>query len=99
MLSDIVDFLGIALFAIGYGFPFLARSLAASFVEQHHIGALYSAIALMEGVSELISGPLLSTLLNVGLRIGGIWTGLPFIITGVALSVVALIALCCNVVK
>jgi len=68
-------------------------------VEQHHIGTLYSAIALIEGVSDLISGPLLSAMLNKGLRIGGIWTGLPFIITGVALSVVALIALCCNVVK
>ena len=68
-------------------------------MEQHHIGALYSAIALMEGLGDLISGPLLSTMLNEGLRIGGVWTGLPFIVTGIALAVVALIALCCDVVK
>ncbi len=66
----------------------LTRSLITTFVDSHHVGRLYAAIAVVETVGALAAGPSLAALYTLGLRMKGPWVGLPFfclaVITAIA---------------
>jgi len=66
----------------GDGFGLLVRSLLTSLVEQHHIGTLYQIISVCGQLGLLVAGPILSTAFSFGLKLGGFWTGLPYIVAG-----------------
>lgn len=48
--------------------------------EQEHLGALYGAIAVFTYCGILAGGPLLALTFSWGMRIGGMWMGLPFLV-------------------
>lgn len=48
-----------------------------------HIGMLYNVLAISEMIGSLINGPMLASSFRFGMKVGGVLTGLPFIITGV----------------
>lgn len=47
----------------------------------HDIGRLYAVIAIMDGIGSLVAGPLFSLMFRWGLKLGGSWLGLPFLLT------------------
>lgn len=74
---------GIAVFALGTGFPPAARSLATSFVRQDEAGLLYTALALAQTVGGLLAGPVLALSFEWSVNhLGPEWTGIPFAIVG-----------------
>ncbi|KAJ5779998.1 hypothetical protein N7457_005158, partial [Penicillium paradoxum] len=70
---------GVVFLSIGSAFSVNTRSLATSLVPPNHVGTLYSAIAIAQGVGTLISGPLFANLFRLGMHLGYAWTGLPFL--------------------
>lgn len=70
--------LGIAVFTLGAGFISTMRSLITTLVDRQHKGQLYAAVAVVETTGRLIAGPGFAQLYIVGLRLKGIWVGLPF---------------------
>jgi predicted membrane channel-forming protein YqfA (hemolysin III family) len=52
-------------------------------VEPTNLTSLYTAIAIMDTIGGIIAGPLLALTFNAGLKLGGQWIGLPFLIVSV----------------
>jgi len=70
---------GQVILSIGSAFLVNTRSLATSLVLPDHVGTLYSAIAIAQGLGILISGPLFANLFRLGMHLGKAWLGLPFL--------------------
>ncbi|TGO27295.1 hypothetical protein BPAE_0044g00300 [Botrytis paeoniae] len=70
--------LGMAVFTLGAGYVSITRSLITTLVDRQHKGQLYAAVAVVETTGRLIAGPGFAQLYIVGLRLKGIWVGLPF---------------------
>ncbi|GAM82473.1 hypothetical protein ANO11243_004530 [Dothideomycetidae sp. 11243] len=63
---------------IGAGAPALSRSCLTGLVGKHNIGKLYTAISVIEALTLIACGPLISSLWSAGMRLGGFALGLPF---------------------
>ncbi|CAI7565045.1 unnamed protein product [Penicillium bialowiezense] len=74
---------GLVVLSIGSAFMVTTRSLATSLVVPDHVGTLYSAIGIAQGVGLLVSGPLFANLFRLGLHLGKAWMGLPFLMAAV----------------
>ena len=73
---------GTVILSIGSGYSLLARSLLSSLVMEQHAGMLYTTIGVIENVSQLVAGPLISTIFRMGLSLGDQWVGLPYLVVG-----------------
>ena len=73
---------GTVLLSIGSGYSLLARSLLSSLVMEQHAGMLYTTIGVLENISQLVAGPLISTIFRLGLALGDQWVGLPYLMVG-----------------
>jgi len=69
---------GLVIYTLGGGFGSLSRALITTMVDKEHIGRLYSAIAVVEIVTNLAAGPSMAGLYAVGLKLKGPWLALPF---------------------
>jgi hypothetical protein len=86
--------LGLAIQALGSGFPASIRALASVLVEQEDDGRVISGLATMETLSTMFVYPLAALLFNIGVEKGGkLWLGLPFYST--ALIMVLATAVMC----
>ncbi|GKZ28292.1 hypothetical protein AbraIFM66950_003548 [Aspergillus brasiliensis] len=72
--------LGLVVYALGSAMHLFARRIITSLVDAHHMGTLYTAIAVMQGIGVLIAGPMMATTYGWGLAQGGVWTGAPFLL-------------------
>lgn len=72
----------LVVFACGGGLPALVRSLANALVEEHHVGILNSLVGFLDMVGIMVAGPVLAAALRVGFAWGGVWMGLPFMVSG-----------------
>jgi hypothetical protein len=79
------------IFSLGSAFPVLTRAVANAIVEPHTIGTLNTVIGMVEQVGLAFAAPLLSWLLRAGLRLGGVWEGLPYIGGAFLMAIGALI--------
>jgi hypothetical protein len=79
--------IGLTVFALGHGFVPVVVSLATSFIEPEHTGLLYTAMGISEAIGKLANGPLLTGSFELGMRVGGLLLGLPFVVTGIMLTV------------
>ncbi|RDW63435.1 hypothetical protein BP6252_10980 [Coleophoma cylindrospora] len=84
--------LGVIVLSAGGVYNLATHSLMASMVEPHHIGILFNCSALLQTLGSILAGPLLASSFSLGLRMGGIWTSLPFLIAGCLFSCGAIIA-------
>ncbi|KAL3453118.1 major facilitator superfamily domain-containing protein [Aspergillus insuetus] len=75
--------IGISILALGYGFYAALRSVASALVSEDHIGLLNTTIALVQGVGAVVAGPTLAGAFNLGMRMGGAWIGLPYLVGAV----------------
>ena len=76
----------------GMGATALIRSILSSLVRQDEVGRLFAIMSLVWTAAMLIASPVVVALFNEGLKRGGVWTGLPFLFTGL-LFVVATAAI------
>ncbi|GLA64470.1 hypothetical protein AtubIFM55763_008508 [Aspergillus tubingensis] len=74
--------LGLVVYALGSAMHLFARRIITSLVDAHHMGTLYTAIAVMQGIGVLVAGPMMATAYGWGLARGGVWTGAPFLLVG-----------------
>jgi hypothetical protein len=83
---------GIGIMSLGAGFSPFVRSIASSLVDPRHLGTLYTLMVVMATVGVIISGPIIAVSFDLGLRLGGLWSGLPYLINSglFLLSVVSL---------
>ncbi|KAK0645422.1 major facilitator superfamily domain-containing protein [Cercophora newfieldiana] len=80
---------GLALNTLGSGLSSLCRSLATTYVDAQHTTALYSLISIADVVGSLYAGPALAWLFQTGMRLGGLWLGLPYVGLAVMLALAA----------
>lgn len=83
-LSETEGFMyfGLGLFALGYGYPPLIRSLLASIIDKHHFNMMYTTMSVFETMGSVVAGPLLAASFRTGLEWGDTWIGLPFLVAG-----------------
>lgn len=74
--------LGQVLYSMGMAFSVPARSIVTSMVEKKHLAALYTTISVLLYSGMLTGGPLFAGAFGWGLRLGGLWTGMPYLISG-----------------
>ncbi|KGQ12429.1 hypothetical protein BBAD15_g1804 [Beauveria bassiana D1-5] len=49
-------------------------------IQADRTGSLYMAVVFMNNVGAIVAGPIISSLLRVGMSLGGDWVGLPFFV-------------------
>ncbi|KAG0645285.1 MFS efflux pump [Hyphodiscus hymeniophilus] len=82
--------IAIIIYSFGNGFTSSARSLITSLVRPDQVSRLYAVLATLDVIGTIISGPLLSGAYSWGLHIGGLWSGMAFIVLAVLFSVTCL---------
>ncbi|KAJ5131395.1 uncharacterized protein N7515_007434, partial [Penicillium bovifimosum] len=70
---------GLVILSIGAAFMVSTRSLVTSLVRPDNVGTLYSTIAIAQGMGTIVSGPLFANLFRLGMHLGKVWLGLPFL--------------------
>ena len=78
---------GLTIFSLGHGFVPLILSLATDFIHPGHTGLLYTALGVSETIGKLTHQPLRSASFHIGMSVGGIIIGLPFMVIGVILMI------------
>ncbi|KAM7205233.1 Major facilitator superfamily domain containing protein [Rhypophila sp. PSN 637] len=83
---------GLVPYAFGSGLAPLIRSVLSALVEEHHIAILNTLIGITESVGIMVASPVLASSLSLGLKMGGAWIGLPFLLAAFFATVVTTIA-------
>lgn len=73
---------GQVLFCLGHGFGVPARSLVTSMVDQTHLTTVFTLISVMTYAGLFAGGPLLAAMFQWGMRLGELWVGMPFLVSG-----------------
>jgi MFS family permease len=83
--------------ALGSGYSSFARALMSSHVDPEHRSRLFTLVGMLETAGTMYSGPLLAGLFSLGMRKGGQWIGLPYLVlagfAAMALVVMAFVRL------
>ncbi|PYI35294.1 MFS multidrug transporter [Aspergillus indologenus CBS 114.80] len=72
--------LGIVVFSLGSSFLVTARTLVTALVEPRSLSTVYTLIGVVSSVGMLIAGPLLAGMFHLGMVLGDVWVGLPFLV-------------------
>ena len=70
---------GLAINTLAAGMGPLLRSLTASFVDPADTSKLYTVISIVETIGSLYAGPMIAWCFSTGMRLKGLWLGLPYI--------------------
>ncbi|KAJ3498540.1 hypothetical protein NLG97_g1033 [Lecanicillium saksenae] len=60
----------------------IAAMAGVDSIQKERTGSLYIAVVFMKNLGAIVAGPIVSSLLRVGMRLGGDWVGLPFFVEG-----------------
>jgi hypothetical protein len=84
---------GTVVVTLGAGLGPSCRALITTFVDAQHTSRLYTLIGIVEVVGAMYSGPGLAWFFTIGMQLGGLWLGLPYLWLA-ALCALAGLALC-----
>lgn len=70
---------GLAILSLGTGWGSYVRSVCTVFVDAAHRTRLYSIMSLVETAGQTYAEPMLAGLFSLGMRMGGLWIGLPYL--------------------
>ncbi|KAJ6007920.1 hypothetical protein N7540_011896 [Penicillium herquei] len=70
---------GVVMFGLGTSFSVTARTLLTSLVDQASLSTAYTFLSIMSSNGSLVSGPMLAAVYHMGMVLGDIWLGLPFL--------------------
>ncbi|KAJ5585592.1 uncharacterized protein N7459_005392 [Penicillium hispanicum] len=73
----------------GSGFVFLTRSIITTLVERDETARLYTVIEILQSVGSVVASLSITTVFQLGLRLGGIWIGLAWMMTSSLFCMVA----------
>lgn len=76
--------------SIGFAFAVTAHSLLTAMVDPRHLGLANTGVTVTNSVGHMAGGPLLASIFQWGLQMGGFWVGTPFLFTAVLLSIATL---------
>jgi MFS family permease len=65
----------------GSGFMFLARSIITTLVERDETARLYTVIEILQSVGNIVASLSITGVFQLGLRLGGFWIGLAWMMT------------------
>ncbi|KAJ5346313.1 hypothetical protein N7541_008795 [Penicillium brevicompactum] len=65
----------------GSGFLFLVRSIITTLVERDETARLFTAIEIIQSLGNVIASLTITTVFQLGLRLGGFWIGLAWMMT------------------
>ncbi|OGM41898.1 MFS multidrug transporter [Aspergillus bombycis] len=82
--------LGQIVSSIGFAFAVTAHSLLTAMVDPRHLGLANTGVTATNSVGHMAGGPLLATIFQWGLQMGGFWVGIPFLFTAALLSIATL---------
>ncbi|MCJ1463419.1 hypothetical protein MMC07_002026 [Pseudocyphellaria aurata] len=87
-LAPVISLLifGVLMHTLGSGAVSLARSLLSSLVKPTEVARLFAVMSMLDTVSMLVASPMLASLYATGLRLGGGWVGLPYLVSGTLFS-------------
>ncbi|KAM3525736.1 hypothetical protein NHJ13051_003822 [Beauveria bassiana] len=88
---------GITILSLGSGYLASLRSLANALVPQAQVGLVNGQIGLATSVGSLVAGPSMAAAFQRGMRLDGLWSGLPYIIAAVLFSAATALAWCIDV--
>lgn len=75
---------GVIVYAAGFGFSTLVRTLVTSTVPEEYIARLYSGLALAETVGSLTGSVALTASFTTSMKLGAVGMGLPYYICSVS---------------
>ena len=81
----------IVVYALGAGYFGAVRSFVTSMVRADQVGQLYGILGIVDTAGSLVSGPVLSAFFGLGMRLGGLLTGLPFLFKAGLYSIVVVV--------
>ncbi|KAF3387393.1 putative lysophosphatidic acid:oleoyl-CoA acyltransferase [Penicillium rolfsii] len=73
----------------GSGFVFLTRSLITTLVERDETARLYTVIEIIQSFGNVVASLSITTVFQIGLRLGGFWIGLAWMMTSSLFCMVA----------
>uniref|UniRef100_A0A093ULI6 Uncharacterized protein n=1 Tax=Talaromyces marneffei PM1 TaxID=1077442 RepID=A0A093ULI6_TALMA len=71
---------GVILSALVSAFTVTARSTLSSLIDQKYLATVYTGLSVMAYSGVVAGGPLLASSFRWGMKLGGFWMGLPFIV-------------------
>ncbi|KAG8427866.1 hypothetical protein J3459_006274 [Metarhizium acridum] len=74
---------GIMIWCLGSAYSLVLRSLLTQLAEPHHRAALFTTAAILENIGGISAGPVLAASFRIGLSLGDIWAGLPFLLCAI----------------
>lgn len=80
---------GLIVKTLGAGLPSLCRSLAAYHTNVQNTSKLQTVIGITETVGLLVAAPALAWMFSIGMKFGGVWMGLPYVVMSGYLFVTA----------
>lgn len=60
----------------------IAAMAGVDSIQKDRTGSLYIVVVFMNNLGAIVAGPIVSSLLRVGMSLGGDWVGLPFFVEG-----------------
>lgn len=72
---------GLIITSLGNGFGVQCRAMLNGIVDPHTLATLNTTISTLETFVGFLSAPALGWLLSRGLELGGLWMGLPYLVT------------------
>jgi hypothetical protein len=84
---------GLIVKTLGAGLPSMCRSLAAYHTTGQNTSKLQTVIGITETIGLLVAAPALAWMFSIGMKLGGVWMGLPYVVMSGYLFVTAA-ALC-----
>ncbi|KAK0656432.1 major facilitator superfamily domain-containing protein [Cercophora newfieldiana] len=72
--------IGWVIASLGLAFTVPTRSVVTNMVEKEHLAVLYTGISVFLYGGLLVGGPAVAALFKLGMRLGGVWLGLPFLV-------------------
>ncbi|KAI1478669.1 MFS general substrate transporter [Daldinia eschscholtzii] len=82
---------GLIIMSLGSGSASFIKSIATSHTDVEHRSRLFSIMALLDIGSNIWATPALAGLFTLGMRLGGVWVGLPYL--GVSISCILMLIL------
>ncbi|KAI1468226.1 MFS general substrate transporter [Daldinia caldariorum] len=82
---------GLVIMSLGSGSASFIKSIATSHTDVEHRSRLFSIMALLDIGSNIWATPALAGLFSLGMKLGGMWIGLPYL--GVSISCIMMLIL------
>jgi hypothetical protein len=73
----------------GSGFVFLTRSIITTLVDRDETARLYTVIEIIQSFGNVVASLSITTVFQLGLRLGGFWVGLAWMMTSSLFCMVA----------